>query len=347
MTHQSIPIYLPSMATTIEDWLTSLREGSRASHIQSQDTGPVKQTKEIYGLTQCELLGTWDRDFCFWRTCQLFLLPQKMGDQPTAEPWSGNFPSSGIAWNGMLYRRPTQGRPIFGNGGGSRHIPTPTAADGYLQNMTSTQQKPDTFKSLSLPDYTERYPGNGSGLWHTPTVQDSGNNGAISQINRHGPALNVEVKVRDAVDHVKKQQWPTPTASEVSKIPSQANYGWVFLANHPDIVGLPTRAKRKHNQKGPNIFSSNSNVADSAALNPDWVEWLMGLPKGWTSLEPMDPDAFEEWATDMTMGTWWDTERGIPRVTTERTNRVKRLKALGNGIVPASCALFAGTVKRD
>ena len=153
--------------------------------------------------------------------------------------------------------------------------------------MTSTQQKPDTFKSLSLPDYTERYPGNGSGLWHTPTVQDSGNNGAISQINRHGPALNVEVKVRDAEQPV------------------------------------------------------------NSALNPDWVEWLMGLPKGWTSLEPMDPDAFEEWATDMTMGTWWDTERGIPRVTTERTNRAKRLKALGNGIVPASCALFAGTVKRD
>ena len=83
----------------------------------------------------------------------------------------------------------------------------------------------------------------------------------------------------------------------------------------------------------------------TAALNPDWVEWLMGLPKGWTSLEPMDPDAFEEWATDMAAGTWWDTERDIPRVTTERTNRVKRLKALGNGIVPASCALFAGTVR--
>ena len=264
---------------------------------------------------------------------------QEMDGQHMGEPWSGNFPNSGIVWNGMLYRRPTQEHPISANDGGL--WPTPKAGN--------PGSRPNGKGGKILNEEVQIAEGlrNRGGLWPTPTVQDSANNGAISQINRHGPALNVEVKVRDAVDHVKKQQWPTPTASEVSKIPSQANYGWVFLANHPDIVGLPTRAKRKHNQKGPNIFSSNSNVADSAALNPDWVEWLMGLPKGWTSLEPMDPDAFEEWATDMTMGTWWDTERGIPRVTTERTNRAKRLKALGNGIVPASCALFAGTVKRD
>ena len=39
-------------------------------------------------------------------------------------------------------------------------------------------------------------------------------------------------------------------------------------------------------------------------------------------------------------GTWWDTERGLPRVTTGVENRVNRLKMLGNGIVPATLALF-------
>ena len=42
----------------------------------------------------------------------------------------------------------------------------------------------------------------------------------------------------------------------------------------------------------------------------------------------------------MTAGTWWDTERDIPRVTTESPNRNKRLKALGNGLVPSALALF-------
>ena len=253
MTHQSIPIYLPSMATTIEDWLTSLREGSRASHIQSQDTGPVKQTKEIYGLTQCELLGTWDRDFCFWRTCQLFLLPQKMGDQPTAEPWSGNFPSSGIAWNGMLYRRPTQGRPISANDGGL--WPTP------LGTVTNPRDD-DLIRADGLRVY-RRASGQSRGI-----------------------DLATSVKC-----------WSTPTAHEGQNQPA-------------------------------------------AALNPDWVEWLMGVPIGWSSPESLPEGAWEEWRTDMTAGTWWDTERDIPRVTTESPNRNKRLKALGNGIVPSALALF-------
>lgn len=30
-------------------------------------------------------------------------------------------------------------------------------------------------------------------------------------------------------------------------------------------------------------------------LNPDWVEWLMGWPVGWTDLGPTNPQTFQEW----------------------------------------------------
>ena len=30
-------------------------------------------------------------------------------------------------------------------------------------------------------------------------------------------------------------------------------------------------------------------------LNPDWVEWLMGWPIGWTDLKPLATDRFQEW----------------------------------------------------
>jgi hypothetical protein len=30
-------------------------------------------------------------------------------------------------------------------------------------------------------------------------------------------------------------------------------------------------------------------------LNPPWVEWLMGWPMGWTSLQPLEMDKFHEW----------------------------------------------------
>ena len=30
-------------------------------------------------------------------------------------------------------------------------------------------------------------------------------------------------------------------------------------------------------------------------LNPDWVEWLMGWPVGWTDLKPLGMDKFQQW----------------------------------------------------
>lgn len=34
---------------------------------------------------------------------------------------------------------------------------------------------------------------------------------------------------------------------------------------------------------------------EGGALNPDWVEWLMGWPIGWTALEPLATDRFRKW----------------------------------------------------
>jgi hypothetical protein len=30
-------------------------------------------------------------------------------------------------------------------------------------------------------------------------------------------------------------------------------------------------------------------------LNPQWVEWLMGWPIGWTDCEPLATDKFQQW----------------------------------------------------
>jgi hypothetical protein len=74
-------------------------------------------------------------------------------------------------------------------------------------------------------------------------------------------------------------------------------------------------------------------------LNPDWEEWYMAWPVGWTDIETpnvrlvwldpsIDPADFGE----------------IPRVTSRRDNRPARVKAIGNGQFPlaASVAFFWG-----
>jgi DNA (cytosine-5)-methyltransferase 1 len=34
-------------------------------------------------------------------------------------------------------------------------------------------------------------------------------------------------------------------------------------------------------------------------LNPDWVEWLMGWPIGWTDLRPLAMDKFLPWLSQL------------------------------------------------
>ena len=39
---------------------------------------------------------------------------------------------------------------------------------------------------------------------------------------------------------------------------------------------------KKDGNLSAQIISQERPVSETAALNPDWVEWLMGFPKGWT-----------------------------------------------------------------
>jgi hypothetical protein len=75
-------------------------------------------------------------------------------------------------------------------------------------------------------------------------------------------------------------------------------------------------------------------------LNPDWVEWLMGWVVGWSSLEPLPREAIEEWHQGMASGEWWRAEpEDVPRVATSVPQKTARLRAIGNGQVPATVAL--------
>jgi hypothetical protein len=242
------------------------------------------------------------------------------------------------------------------------HIPTPTTADVYTGNMKSSQQSDGSMHSVSLPDYVEMFPtpkamwntpntmdalepksqealdhehesarpgrsnpnnlrdqiavSDGTRFWATPTGEDAKNTGNESRKKRHGPMLNLQVT-----------KWPTPRSFEM-------------------VIGMTNQEARNRVEK----LGYRSNLEElvtikepavQGSLNPDWVEQhLMSLPEGWTRLEPVPDGAYDEWFDAMRDGTWWDTERGLPRVTTGAGNRVNRLKMLGNGIVPATLALF-------
>ncbi|MEO6919098.1 MAG: hypothetical protein ABI171_08800, partial [Collimonas sp.] len=46
----------------------------------------------------------------------------------------------------------------------------------------------------------------------------------------------------------------------------------------------------RNRKNGPSLSESSGGL-----LNPQWVEWLMGWPIGWTDLKPLEMDKFREW----------------------------------------------------
>ena len=36
-------------------------------------------------------------------------------------------------------------------------------------------------------------------------------------------------------------------------------------------------------------------LVNTGLLNPEWLEWFMGWPTGWTELAPLAMDKYQEW----------------------------------------------------
>ena len=77
-----------------------------------------------------------------------------------------------------------------------------------------------------------------------------------------------------AVNMVERGMWPTPTAHD----------------SHHGGPGAISEGRRN----SPNLPWVVSQ-GDGGKLNPDWDEWLMGLPIGWTGLDPLEMGSFQLW----------------------------------------------------
>ena len=163
--------------------------------------------------------------------------------------------------------------------------------------------------------------------------------------------------------------WPTPTTT-----PGRPNEGNVRMLRAKVLAGELDASEASQMLHGKDVFSAQSTIPkwptptkrdwkdsgdcanvpvncllgravkpslEHGALNPDWVEWLMGWPRGWTNLEPLDSVVIDPWDAD-------PAEEGrVSRITTVRKNRKNRLECTGNGQVPqCAAAAFDGLMER-
>ena len=107
----------------------------------------------------------------------------------------------------------------------------------------------------------------GCGLLHTPTKT------ANQQSMKSGYLM--PTPTQDAANRTKKyQQGGTPLSMAATMWPTPKARDWKDGRSE----GLGTR-------HSPNLGQVVGQSQATGALNPTWVEWLMGFPEGWTDLD--------------------------------------------------------------
>ena len=283
---------------------------SPANPSPKQDSNEEKTTTETFGLIQRESLARYDQELSSWRTH-----PDCFG---STEPLSSvTLPAWGMIVSTELYQREKPERDISGSDGGA--WPTPTVNTRPNEGNVRLLRK-----QVLEGDLTEAE--------------------ATSMLNGKSP-----FSAQGAVP-----AWPTPTATERSGTNPNTGRGAGLWKVVKDIAWpTPTASDRKGGGKGSIRKDTGKRREDrldhllepgqQGKLSPDWVEYLMGWPVGWTSLDPLPEGTMEAWETSVKAGTYWDTDPAdtgdVPRLTDKKENRASRLKAIGNGQVPAQILL--------
>lgn len=319
-----------------------------ASPSQSQVKDKPKTTQEICGHKQSRSSKSLNQNMLFLKTSPGCYLQNQVwmksqGDLfHTVLPFSGTWMKQGIMLSGQCWELQIAERHTKGKGSG--FWPTPNVCGNYNRKGVSKTSGDGLATKVKV-----------FGFWRTPHASDG--EGGIMEI-REG--VSGHYKLRDHVQIKNRTFWPMPRAGnpgsrpnlkggkilaeEVKKWPTPTTRDYKDTGNLENVEEncLLGRAVVKRKWATPRQFMykdattdrNKSNLGEQVQgqLNPDWVEWLMGWPVGWSSLEPTIELFWLDWDID-------PADKGnIPRVATKIKDRVNRLKAIGNGQVPRCAA---------
>ena len=325
-THQSGPMYMPSGVKTLKDWLTSLALDSPVSHIPSQAPAVAPETPVIYGLRRSELSVRWHQDTSSWRTSQESLQPPDSEEsQPMGEPWLESLPKRGTVSRGPHLGLTMWAHPTDASGGSASEWPTPTATpygtgNNYKVNhgqpmahrpsldtmaRNDNWMTPNTFDSLAAKsqealdhEYTHR-----AGRKNPNNLRDQV---AVQQGERNWPTPIVSYATGNRMSKGSKRpnegglqkwakEWPTPRARDwkgsgptiIRRDGRSRMDSLDYVTEQSSQCGLQPPAI---GMGGPDSSPPDQTSPQPSArkrLNPKFVEYLMGVPLGWTSLEPL------------------------------------------------------------
>ena len=259
------------------DWWMSCLRDSRANRSAMQESNLRETTRATGGLPRSESFARYDRKSHGWRTSQASFMESTV----TLTPFSGTWPRQGTVLNGDAFQRRKLERRIEGSDSG--YWSTPRAGNpGSRPNGKGGKVLAEEVKKSLLPT-----PISGRSTW----------------MNSHGR------KAYTLAGMAKHQMWPTPTAQDAdnstlpaSQVTRDSLVGAIMRKYPtPQATSWGSTGSRSQLQTlvDSGTITEDENRKMSAGnggqLNPNWVEWLMGWPIGWSALEPLGTDRFQMW----------------------------------------------------
>lgn len=235
----------------IREWLMSLQGDSPANPLALPESSSESMIQETCGLPHGIASAWLDPVTVSLKTFQACLIADI--SEPSLETW----PKAGIVCDGEFYPQPKWEHRIDEIDSGSWPTPRANKIGGY----SSPEFSPTLEQAVKM--------------WPTPTVDAA--NERRTKYAQGGTSLSLAAKM-----------WSTPRQFMHKDTTTDRGKG-----NLGEVVG--------------------------GKLNPTWVEWLMNWPLGWTSLESLPKDYFNDWerrtqtsaadvrGRDMRI-VWWDND---------------------------------------
>lgn len=214
------------------------------------------------GPNSPESFAWFDRNTCSWRMSQRLLFEG-------FPEFLGTWPRSGSMRNGIAFPL----RPLVPriDAGGSLSLPTPRANERGQYQRDGGQKGKERLTLTGLA---------AQGLLPTPSATD-GERGGVITPGMTGMSLPQFVNT----------YLPTPTATVGSHggriTPKKGRRGGNLIEALSQIMYPTLRADGRDNAGGTNSrrTAKANGTYFGRTLNPQFVEWLMGFPLGWTDLE--------------------------------------------------------------
>lgn len=240
------------------------------------------------GLKCTESFAKYNPATHSWKTPQCSLLAD-------LDEYSETWPKSGIMLHGVCWELPTAAPLTAETESGFLQFGTPTATmRPRSKRFREGSRLPNPAEVAEMELCKPRH------LMPTPTACNAPNAGS----NTTGPKSLLDVA---RTGWNPGETWPTPQASDYKRA-NDSLQTCLHRANTGRQIGLPETVKIRM-LPTPTCQDAKNNGAQSqqqrntkplnaivgGALNPEWVEWLMGWPLGWTDLKHLVTARFRSW----------------------------------------------------